>query len=424
MSARWISVSTSSPCAGWQATPIEPPIWSVVPSTSNGSRRRSSRPSATFRACTGSATPCSRIPNSSPPSRATVSLARSVARSRTAASCSSRSPWWWPSVSLISLKWSRSISITRAAAARAAADMDRLLDAVAEQDAVGQPRERVVDRLVRLRDRGAAAAVDREQRQEQQRHEHQRVVGGQHDDRREPEHQAGRRGLREPVLDEIAPDRDALDHRDDRGDDRRVDDEEDERRRHDRRQVGGRVVELLGPRHVRERGEHQRCRDDGQRVLRHVEGDLVRGLAPREVGDEVGQQQAGQRRLDAAGDQQRDRERRRRRSSPPRRRACRPSAAPARRAARRARRRSARARRSGRRRTGRTPERRRTRPPRGRSRRRRSGGGEGSASPLPSVDGFHCRMIRHPHLEPAPSPSMKTTSRPAVHASRYRRPFT
>ena len=40
MSARWISVSTSSPCSGWHATPIEPPTCSVVASTANGSRSR------------------------------------------------------------------------------------------------------------------------------------------------------------------------------------------------------------------------------------------------------------------------------------------------------------------------------------------------------------------------------------------------
>ena len=56
----------------------------------------------------------SRTPNSSPPRRATVSLLAQRASSRRATSCEQRSPWWWPSVSLISLKWSRSISITAA----------------------------------------------------------------------------------------------------------------------------------------------------------------------------------------------------------------------------------------------------------------------------------------------------------------------
>ena len=47
MSARWISTSTWSPWSGWQAMPIEPPISSVSPSTTNGSRSAVWRTSAT-----------------------------------------------------------------------------------------------------------------------------------------------------------------------------------------------------------------------------------------------------------------------------------------------------------------------------------------------------------------------------------------
>ena len=49
-----------------------------------------------------------RIPNSSPPKRATMSPGRRWARSRGATARSSSSPAWWPRLSLISLKWSRS----------------------------------------------------------------------------------------------------------------------------------------------------------------------------------------------------------------------------------------------------------------------------------------------------------------------------
>ena len=67
----------------------------------------------------------SSTPNSSPPRRATVSAVRSVVLSRSATSWRSTSPWWWPSVSLTSLKWSRSMIITaspppRRSAARSA----------------------------------------------------------------------------------------------------------------------------------------------------------------------------------------------------------------------------------------------------------------------------------------------------------------
>ena len=47
--------------------------------------------------------------NSSPPMRATVSSPRTLASRRRPTSCSSRSPWSWPRVSLRTLKWSRSM---------------------------------------------------------------------------------------------------------------------------------------------------------------------------------------------------------------------------------------------------------------------------------------------------------------------------
>ena len=56
--------------------------------------------------------------------------------SRRETSCSSRSPMWCPSVSLISLKWSRSMIMTTAEFAVAAARADGLVDPVAEQLAV------------------------------------------------------------------------------------------------------------------------------------------------------------------------------------------------------------------------------------------------------------------------------------------------
>jgi hypothetical protein len=65
---------------------------------------------------------------------------------------------------------------------------DRLVDPVAEQLAVREPGEGVMERLVLLGDRLAAAAVDGEQRQEQQRDRRQAEVGGEHRDRREAEH--------------------------------------------------------------------------------------------------------------------------------------------------------------------------------------------------------------------------------------------
>ena len=112
MSARWISVSTPVPCAGWQAMPIEASTSSVRPSIENGSRRPARSWRATTLASPGRRSCGSSTPNSSPPRRATVSLSPSDCSRRRATSSSRRSPAWWPSVSLISLKWSRSISIT------------------------------------------------------------------------------------------------------------------------------------------------------------------------------------------------------------------------------------------------------------------------------------------------------------------------
>ena len=71
----------------------------------------------------------------------------------------------------------------------AAAGADGLVDPVAEQLAVREAGERVVQRLVLLGDRFPSTAVDGEDRQEEQRDRRQREVGGEDDDRREPEHQ-------------------------------------------------------------------------------------------------------------------------------------------------------------------------------------------------------------------------------------------
>ena len=122
---------------------------------------------------------------------------------------------------------------------RRSAARSALLDAVAEQHAVGQAGERVVQRLVLLGDRLAAAAVDGQQRQEQQRQDGEREVGGDHEHGREPEQQAGGRGLQEEVGREVAQEADLLGERDGAGDEARVERVEDERGDDDARQVTG-----------------------------------------------------------------------------------------------------------------------------------------------------------------------------------------
>ena len=65
-----------------------------------------------------------------------------------ATSCSSRSPSACPRVSLIDLKSSRSTNSTPTCASARAPRVERVLDAVVEERAVGQPGERVVERAV------------------------------------------------------------------------------------------------------------------------------------------------------------------------------------------------------------------------------------------------------------------------------------
>ena len=79
-----------------------------TPSIENGWAKAAATRSAIATASSSSARRSTRIPNSSPPKRATMSPGRRWARRRGATARSSSSPAWWPRLSLISLKWSRS----------------------------------------------------------------------------------------------------------------------------------------------------------------------------------------------------------------------------------------------------------------------------------------------------------------------------
>ncbi len=281
---------------------------SVSPSIRNGSRSLVSSVWATSIASAGRSSSGSSTPNSSPPSRATVFWpVPSVRLRRLATSSSRRSPAWWPSVSLISLKWSRSISITPEIVAVARAEVQRLLDAVLEQQAVRQAGERVVQRLVLLGDRLATAAVDGEQRQQQQRDRRQREVAGEGDHRREAEQQPGRRRLEEAVLDEVAPDAHVLRERDHGRDERRVNEEKDPGGGQDPRKVVRCEVERVRwSRYAREQIERQRGQRDRDRVLGRVEQRLQRRLAAHHVGGEAPHDEGEQRGLEARRDQRRE----------------------------------------------------------------------------------------------------------------------
>ncbi|OIQ67659.1 hypothetical protein GALL_507610 [mine drainage metagenome] len=122
-------MSPSSPSAGYRASPIVMPTSALRPLPS--SKRCSTMPcsrcaaaASCSRAQRGSR-PSNTMANSSPPSRATMSLRRRARPKRCATSCSSASPASWPHMSLTGLKSSRSTTPTASAsplrAARASA---------------------------------------------------------------------------------------------------------------------------------------------------------------------------------------------------------------------------------------------------------------------------------------------------------------
>ena len=98
--------------------------------------------------------------NSSPPSRALMSLSRMHDESRRAASLSASSPSWWPSVSLMFLNRSRSMKKSATRPAVPLGPRERARQALGEERAIGQPRERVVRRqLLDRRERRAELLV-------------------------------------------------------------------------------------------------------------------------------------------------------------------------------------------------------------------------------------------------------------------------
>ena len=240
MSARWISVSTPVPCAGWQAMPMLASTSSVRPSIENGSRR----PASSWRATT-LASPGRRSVGQQHAELVAAEAGDGVALAERLLQAV-RDLLQQAVARVVAERVVDLLEVVEVdqhhgrGDVRAAAGGDRLLDAVAEERAVGQAGERVVQRLVLLGDRGAAAAVDREERQQEQQQRRQAELGGQHDDRREAEQHAGRGGLEEQVVGQVAAELDdALRERDDRRDERAVDDEEDGGDAEDRGQVLG-----------------------------------------------------------------------------------------------------------------------------------------------------------------------------------------
>ncbi len=93
---------------GASAMPMLTPTTTRCPCNSYGAPTVRTMRRAKVVASVGSETPSCRMANSSPPSRATVSLSRTTSRSRNATSRSNSSPIGWPSVSFTALNWSTS----------------------------------------------------------------------------------------------------------------------------------------------------------------------------------------------------------------------------------------------------------------------------------------------------------------------------
>ena len=95
------------------------------PLSENGARSSDAIVSAIRRASPSSATGSRMIPNSSPPKRATVSPGRRLVARRWPTAISSRSPTAWPTLSLMTLKRSRSSMITAIGSASSGRTRDR-----------------------------------------------------------------------------------------------------------------------------------------------------------------------------------------------------------------------------------------------------------------------------------------------------------
>ena len=168
--------------------------------------------------------------------------------------------------------------------ALALGDVDLALEGLGQHHPVGQFGERVVIGAVAV-DRGLAAPdVHREHRDEAHRYERECRVGGGDDGRGEGEQAAGRPGLKDEVVADVAGDREPGEERGPDTGQSMVDGEEGD--------AGGEHAEYVGPGDGGERrggageGEHRAGGDHGQCVLRGVEDDLDRVDALDGVGDD------------------------------------------------------------------------------------------------------------------------------------------
>ena len=137
--------ASAAPCAGRCATPMLASTLQRRGRRPRSAGRARSRRAAATRERLVAVARRSSTANSSPPRRASRSPPRDRVLQARADRRSSRSPAWWPSESLTSLKPSRSISMRRGGRARRA--QDRVVEPVVEQAPVRQPGQLVGHRL-------------------------------------------------------------------------------------------------------------------------------------------------------------------------------------------------------------------------------------------------------------------------------------
>ena len=257
---------------------------SVTPECRSGCRMDAAIRRAAAVASSGECSPGIRTANSSPPSRATVSSSRSCSPIRRATSSRTASPAWWPRVSLMSLKRSRSMTSTAVVGALAARERQRLAGALGEEVAVGKAGQCVTRGQLAVGDRLAAGALHGEQRQRDECHQGGRVAHADQGERRHAEQDALRPDLRlelaEDLVGEAAPGVRGHDARHQAG----VDGEEREAGQHDREQVEG--AERVHDDVAADEFEDHRRREQREDVLRGVEAGAH---GRRAAGDRDGQ---------------------------------------------------------------------------------------------------------------------------------------
>ena len=245
-SARCMSTSTSWPCSGKEAMPTLAPSSRRTPATSKCSAMARRTAAATATPAAGVSTARRRIANSSPPRRATVSSSPQQAREALAHLAQHLVAVVVAEGVVDLLEAVEVEQHDRDVGPGAPGARDRVLGARAEEDAVGQTGQRVVQGEALGDERLAAGTLDGDHGQGQQRQQHRRRVEREDGERREAQQDALGGRLADELGGDLVAQAGAGRHRDGTGHEAGVDDEEDERGGEDGRDVGGAEVLVVG----------------------------------------------------------------------------------------------------------------------------------------------------------------------------------